>query len=157
MNHMEKNIIKSLNLYYYGVLILTLLSGSLAYFLIIKDLVLPIDPMTTLGQVLQYIVIFDALLTIPAGLYLCKRQCAKLTQLSDENAKYNGYKKAATWRILLVSNTMILGIVAFYLMGAYQSMLWVTAVSAIGWYFTKPSEAKLQAELQPKDPNQEQY
>ena len=154
---MEQNIIKSLNLYYYGVLILTLLSGSLAYFLIMKDLVLPIDPMTTLGQVLQYIVIFDALLTIPAGLYLCKRQCAKLAQLSDENAKYTGYKKAATWRILLVSNTMILGIVAFYLMGAYQSMLWVTAVSAIGWYFTKPSEAKLQAELQPKDPNQEQY
>ena len=154
---MEKNIIKSLNLYYYGVLILTLLSGSLAYFLIMKDYVLPIDPMTTLGQVLQYIVIFDALLTIPAGLYLCKRQCAKLAQLSDENAKFNGYKKAAIWRILLVSNTMILGIAAFYLMGAYQSMLWVTAVSAIGWYFTKPSKRKMQLELQPRDPNQEQY
>ena len=154
---MEKNIIKSLNLYYYGVLILTLLSGSLAYFLIIKDLVLPIDPMTTLGQVLQYIVIFDALLTIPAGLYLCKRQCAKLAQLSDENAKYNGYKKAATWRILLVSNTMIWGIAAFYLMGAYQSMLWVTAVSAIGWHFTKPSERKMQLELQPQQPDQENY
>ena len=154
---MEKNIIKSLNLYYYGVLILTLLSGSLAYFLIMKDLVLPIDPMTTLGQVLQYIVIFDALLTIPAGLYLCKRQCAKLAQLSDENAKFNGYKKAATWRILLVSNTMIWGIAAFYLMGAYQSMLWVTAVSAIGWYFTKPSERKMQLELQPENPNQENY
>ena len=154
---MEKNIIKSLNLYYYGVLILTLLSGSLAYFLIMKDLVLPIDPMTTLGQVLQYIVIFDALLTIPAGLYLCKRQCAKLAQLSDENAKFNGYKKAATWRILLVSNTMIWGIAAFYLMGAYQSMLWVTAVSAIGWYFTKPSERKMQLELQPQQPDQETY
>ena len=154
---MEKNIIKSLNLYYYGVLILTLLSGSLAYFLIMKDLVLPIDPMTTLGQVLQYIVIFDALLTIPAGLYLCKRQCAKLAQLSDENVKFNGYKKTATWRILLVSNTMIWGIAAFYLMGAYQSMLWVTAVSAIGWYFTKPSERKMQLELQPENPNQENY
>ena len=154
---MEKNIIKSLNLYYYGVLILTLLSGSLAYFLIMKDYVLPIDPMTTLGQVLQYIVIFDALLTIPAGLYLCKRQCAKFAQLSDENVKFNGYKKAATWRILLVSNTMIWGIAAFYLMGAYQSMLWVTAVSAIGWYFTKPSERKMQLELQPQDPTQENY
>ena len=154
---MEKNIIKSLNLYYYSVLILTLLSGSLAYFLIMKDHVVPIDPMTTRGQVLQYIVIFDALLTIPAGLYLCKRQCAKLAQLSDENAKYNGYKKAATWRILLVSNTMIWGIAAFYLMGAYQSMLWVTAVSAIGWYFTKPSERKMQLELQPQQPDQENY
>ena len=153
---MEK-IIKSLNLYYYGVLFLTLLSGTASYFLIMKDIVLPIDSMSTLGQVLQYIVIFDALLTIPAGLYLCKRQCAKLAQLTDETAQYNGYKKAATWRILLVSNTMIWGIAAFYLMGAYQSMLWVTAVSAIGWYFTKPSERKMQLELQPKDPNQEQY
>ena len=154
---MKKNIIKSLNLYYYGVLILTLLSGSLAYYLIMKDIILPIDPMTTLGQVLQYIVIFDALLTIPAGLYLCKRQCVKLAQLSDDTAKLVGYKKAATLRILLVSNTMIWGIAAFYLMGAYQSMLWVTAVSAIGWYFTKPSEAKLQAELQPQQPDQENY
>ena len=154
---MEKNIIKTLNLYYYGVLILTLLSGSLAYYLIMKDIVLPIDPMTTLGQVMQYVVIFDALLTIPVGLYLCKRQCTKLAQLTDETAKLNGYKKAATWRILLVSNTMIFGIAAFYLMGAYQSMLWITAVSAIGWYFTKPSEAKLQAELQPQQPDQETY
>jgi hypothetical protein len=80
-----------------------------------------------------------------------------LAQLTDENAKLMGYKRAATWRIVLVSNAMILGIAAFYLMGAYQSMLWIAAVSAIGWYFTKPSEAKLQAELQPKDPQQEQY
>ena len=153
---MEK-IIKSLNLYYYGVLILTLLSGTASYFLIMKDVVLPIDSMSTLGQVLQYIVIFDALLTIPAGLYLCKRQCVKLAELAAEEQKLVGYKKAATWRILLVSNTMIFGIAAFYLMGAYQSMLWITAVSAIGWYFTKPSEGKLQSELQPKDPNQENY
>ena len=154
---MEKNIIKSLNLYYYGVLILTLISGTLAYFLIIKDMVQPIDPMSMLGQVLQYAVIFDALLTIPTGLYFCKRQCTKLAELTDETQKLAGYKKAATLRILLVSNTMIFGIAVFYLMGAYQSMLWITAVSAIGWYFTKPSEGKLQAELQPKDPSQEQY
>ena len=154
---MEKNIIKSLNLYYYGVVILTLISGALSYFLITKGYVLYIDSLSKLGQILQYIIIFDALLTIPAGLYLCKRQCTKLAQLSDENVKFNGYKKAATWRILLVSNTMIFGIAAFYLMGAYQSMLWITAVSAIGWYFTKPSVDKMRAELQPKDPTQENY
>lgn len=154
---MEKNIIKSLNLYYYGVLILTLISGTLAYFLIIKDIVQPIAPMSMLGQVLQYAVIFDALLTIPAGLYLCKRQCTKLAELTDETSKLAGYKRAATLRILLVSNTMVFGIAAFYLMGAYQSMLWITAVSAIGWYFTKPSERKMQLELQPQQPNQESY
>ena len=112
---MEKNIIKSLNLYYYGALILTLISGTLAYFLIMKDFVQPIDPMSRLGQVLQYVVIFDALLTIPTGLYLCKRQCTKLAELTDEEQKMAGYKKAATWRILLVSNTMVFGIAAHYL------------------------------------------
>lgn len=154
---MEKKIIKSLNLYYYGVLILTLLSGTFAYFLIMKDLVQAIDPMSTIGQVMQYAVIVDALLTIPAGLYLCKRKCTKLAELADEEQKLMGYKRVATLRILLVSNTMVLGIAAFYLMGAYQSMLWITAVSAIGWYFTKPSERKMELELQAKDPNQEKY
>jgi hypothetical protein len=154
---MEKKIIKSLNLYYYGVLILTLLSGTSAYFLIMKELVQAIDPMSTIGQVMQYAVIVDALLTIPAGLYLCKRKCTKLAELADEEQKLMGYKRVATLRILLVSNTMVLGIAAFYLMGAYQSMLWITAVSAIGWYFTKPSERKMELELQAKDPNQENY
>ena len=113
--------------------------------------------MSRIGQVLQYVIIFDALLSIPAGLYLCKRQCKKLSLLDTPEEKLLGYKSAATWRILLVGNTMIFGIAAFYLMGAYQSMLWITAVSAIGWYFTKPSEDKMQAELQPQDPSQENY
>jgi hypothetical protein len=77
--------------------------------------------------------------------------------LENEDEKLLGYKKAATLRILLVSNAMVFAIAAFYLMGAYQSMLWVAAVSAIGWYFTKPSERKMELELQTQDPNQEQY
>jgi hypothetical protein len=122
-----------------------------------KDYVQPIDSLSTLGQAIQYVVIFDALVTIPLGLYLCKKQCTKLSTLDNEEEKLQGYKKAASLRILLVSNTMVFAIAAFYLMGAYQSMLWVAAVSAIGWYFTKPSERKMELELQPKDPNQEQY
>ena len=154
---MEQKIIRTLNFYYYGMMVLTLLAGTLAYFLIMKDYVHPIDSLSTLGQVIQYVVIFDALVTIPLGLYLCKKQCTKLSVLENKEEKLMGYKQAATLRILLVSNTMVFAIAAFYLMGAYQSMLWVAAVSAIGWYFTKPSERKMQLELQPQDPNQEQY
>lgn len=154
---MEQKIIRTLNFYYYGMMVLTLLAGTLAYFLIMKDYVHPIDSLSTLGQVIQYVIIFDALVTIPLGLYLCKKQCTKLSVLENEEEKLMGYKQAATLRILLVGNTMVFAIAAFYLMGAYQSMLWVAAVSAIGWYFTKPSERKMQLELQPQDPNQEQY
>lgn len=154
---MEQKIIRTLNVYYYGIMALTLLAGTLAYFLIMKEYVQPIDSLSTLGQVIQYVIIFDALVTIPLGLYLCKKQCTKLSVLENEKEKLLGYKQAATLRILLVGNTMVFAIAAFYLMGAYQSMLWVAAVSAIGWYFTKPSERKMQLELQPQDPNQEQY
>ena len=154
---MEQKIIRTLNFYYYGMMALTLLAGTLAYFLIMKDYVQPIDSLSTLGQVIQYVIIFDALLTIPLGLYLCKKQCTKLSVLENDEEKLMGYKQAATLRILLVGNTMVFAIAAFYLMGAYQSMLWVAALSAIGWYFTKPSERKMQLELQPQDPNQEQY
>ena len=154
---MEQKIIRTLNLYYYGIMVLTLLAGTLAYFLIMKDYVQPIDSFSMLGKIIQYVIIFDALVTIPLGLYLCKKQCTKLSVLENEKEKLLGYKQAATLRILLVGNTMVFAIAAFYLMGAYQSMLWVAAVSAIGWYFTKPSERKMQLELQPQDPTQEQY
>ena len=154
---MEQKIIRTLNVYYYGIMALTLLAGTLAYFLIMKDMVQPIDSLSALGQTMQYIVIFDALLTIPLGLYLCKKQCVRLSSLDNQEEKLYGYKKAATCRILLVSNTMVFAIAAFYLMGAYQSMLWVAAVSAIGWYFTKPSVRKMELELQPNDPNVEKY
>lgn len=154
---MEQKIIRTLNLYYYGIMVLTLLAGTLAYFLIMKDYVQPIDSFSMLGKIIQYVIIFDALVTIPLGLYLCKKQCTKLSVLENGKEKLLGYKQAATLRILLVGNTMVFAIAAFYLMGAYQSMLWVAAVSAIGWYFTKPSERKMQLELQPQDPTQENY
>ena len=154
---MEQKIIRTLNVYYYGIMVMTLLAGTLAYFLIMKDYVKPIDSLSTVGQIIQYIIIFDALITIPLGLYLCKKQCTKLSTLENEEEKFLGYQKAAKLRILLVGNTMIFAIAVFYLMGAYQSMLWVAAVSAIGWYFTKPSVRKMELELQPADPNQENY
>lgn len=157
MEQMEQKIIRTLNVYYYGIMAMTLLAGTLAYFLIMKDYVTPIDSLSTLGQTIQYIIIFDALITIPLGLYLCKKQCTKLSTLENEEEKFLGYQKAAKLRILLVGNTMIFAIAAFYLMGAYQSMLWVAAVSAIGWYFTKPSVRKMELELQPAAPNQENY
>lgn len=154
---MEQKIIRTLNVYYYGIMALTLLVGTLAYFLIMKEYVQPIDSLSTLGQTIQYIVIFDALVTIPLGLYLCKKQCIKLSTLENEEEKLLGYKKAARMRIILVSNAMVFAIAAFYLMGAYQSMLWVAAVAAIGWYFTKPSIRKMELELQPTYPDQENY
>lgn len=154
---MESKIVKHLNWYYYAMLVLTLLAGTISYYLIIKDIIQPIKPMTTIGLVIQYFVIFDAIITVPLGLYGFKRICDKLRTLENEEIKYKQYQKWAAWRIVLVSNAMIFAISAFYLLGAYQSMLWIAAISAIGWYFTKPTPGKMLQELRPKSENEETY
>lgn len=151
---MEKKIIKNLNWYYYGIMALTVCMAAIAYLLVVKQIVTPIDPLSKLGQVLQYIIIFDVLLTVPGGLWWHKKKCGKVAQIEDKEAQLEAYRKSAMCRILLVSNTMLWAFAAYYLMGAYMSMLWVAAISAIGWYFTKPTEKKMYFELHP---NEEQY
>lgn len=153
---MEQTIAKHLNWYYYGMMVLAVLAATLMYFLIMKALVIPIDWQSTTGQVIQYIVIFDLLITVPCGLYGFKKACNRLLKdvspdnpvLTDEI--YRKYQTYSAWRIVLVSNTMVVGIVAFYLLGCYQSMLWIAAIGAIGWYFTKPTARKIQIELTPQ-------
>lgn len=154
---MEQKIIKHLNIYYYGVMVLALLIGVVLYYLQSKNVYQPINPMSVAGQLIQYAVIIYALITIPLGLYLFKRQCKTIIAMPDGEDKLLCYKRGARMRILLVSGSMVFGIAAFYLMGGYQSMIWIAAISAIGWYFTKPTLRKMELELQPQDPNQETY
>ena len=149
-----KAIIKKLNWYYYGMMALTLLVAVVAYFLIVKQIVPPIDPLSSPGQIFQYVTILDALVTIPFGLWKHKRNCANIAKIEDEAARNNAYYKSATFRIIAVSNSMVFAFPAYYLMGAYMSMLWVAAIGAIGWYFTKPTERKMELEL---NPSEEQY
>lgn len=154
---MENKIARQLNWYYYGMMVLALLVLTLLYFLTSRGLLPFIDRMSVAGQVVQYVVIFDALLTIPLGLYGFKRICDKLRGMEDEQRKYALYRRYAAVRIVLVSNAMVVGIVAYYLLMGYQSMLWVAAISAIGWYFTKPTPRKISLELAPKQEGEETY
>lgn len=141
---------KRLNFYYYGMLVLAVLAATVTYFLIMKDIVLPIDPLSVQGQVIQYIIILDAIVSMPLGLWLHKHVCTRLAQQEESEERTQAYYVSAARRIFVVSNAMVLGIAAFYLMGGYQSMLWLAGISAIGWYFTKPTEKKMYLELQPE-------
>lgn len=141
-------IVRKLNWIYYGQMVIALIVLTAMYYAFSKELYEPLDPQSTLGVVLQYILIFDALITIPVGLYL-----VKFFKPQTEKA----YFKCAGARILLVSNTMPLGIIAFYGMGGYRSMLWVAAIAAIAWYFSKPTLGKMEKEMTPDDPNVPTY
>lgn len=151
---MEKEIIKQLNWYYYGIMALTVCVAVAMYLLVIKHFFATIDPQSTIGQIAQYVTIFDVLLTVPGGLWKHKKKCGKIAKIEDEKTRLEAYRKSATMRIILVSNTMLFAFPLYYLLGGYMSMLWVAAISAIGWYFTKPTEKKMYFELHPQE---EQY
>ena len=145
---MEEKVIRRLNWIYYIQMVIALIVLTAMYYAWSKGLYEPLDTLSPLGTKVQYIIIFDALLSIPLGLYLVK-------WLKPQTL--DCYFKCAAARILLASNAMPLGIAAYYWMGCYQSMLWVAAIAAVAWYFTKPTLGKLESEMSPEDPNEETY
>ena len=144
---MEKTI-KQLNWIYYSQMAISLIVLTAMYYAFSKGLYEPLDTLSDLGKTVQYVIILDALITIPLGLYMVKMLKPKTPKM---------YFKAAGARILLASNAMPLGICAFYWMGGYKSMLWIAAISAVAWYFTKPTLRKAELEMTPQDPNVPTY
>ena len=139
---------KRLVIIYYVFPVLAVIAATLGYYLITRQLVEVIQPLSTVGEILQYICIGDVLLMVPLGLWWHKRYCQKtLSKMEDGEERNALYEKSAAARICMVSHPMVLAIFAYYLLGGYQSMIWVAAISAIGWYFTKPTERKRELEL----------
>ncbi len=145
---MEDKIIRTLNWYYYGVMVFTLIILGAMYYLTSLPDFETINPMEDFGMTLQYIAIGATLVAIPFGLYTVK--LFKPDTLEK-------YKEIATGRILIVGMTMPMNIAFYYLMGNSKPMMWLAAMSAIAWYFTKPTMGKMDQEMQPKDPNEETY
>jgi len=144
---MEQTI-RKLNWIYYGQMVIACLVWGVMVYAYKHGLYEPVDTLSHLGVTVQYIIIIDALITIPLGLYLIKLFKPK----TDKQ-----YFKLAGARILLVSNAMPLGIFAFYWMGGYQSMIWVAAIAAIAMCFSKPTLGKMEQEMTPEDPNTPTY
>lgn len=146
-----------LNLYYYGVMLLALIVLGGMHLLLMRGAFTPVDVYSSLGQALQYIVIFDMLASVPGALWGFKQLCRPVTLLEDEAEKRRRYRRLAAIRIVLIGQSLLLALLAFYLLGGYRSMMWVAAIGAIAWYFTKPTDRKMELELQAPLPGQENY
>ena len=85
---------------------------------------------------------------IPFGLYLIKWKKPKTLE---------EYEQLASIRILVVGGIMLPAILIYFLLGCYRPMIWVAAISAVAWYFTKPTLGKLEQEMKPEDPNMPTY
>lgn len=144
----ENQVIRTLNWYYYGVMVFTLIILGVMYYLTSRPDFEPVNPLESLGMILQYAAIGITLVAIPFGLYVVKL---------FKPATLEKYLDIATWRILMVGLTMPMNIAFFYLLGSHQPMMWLAGMSAIAWYFTKPTLGKMEQEMTPDDPNVPKY
>ena len=69
---MEEKIIRTLNGYYYGVMVFTLIVLGAMYYLTSQPDFEPLSPLEQVGMILQYVAIGVTLVAIPFGLYMVK-------------------------------------------------------------------------------------
>jgi hypothetical protein len=146
------NIRKRINIVYYTFYVLyILLIVIFGYLLKPADNGRVIDPLSHNGQIISYLVIFYVIASIPGALWWFKRQMKAVSQIADEEEKQQRYTSCALIRVTLIGLGAVFAIVAFYMLGAYQSMMWCAAIAILAQIFCKPSDRKIYLEMNNKN------
>lgn len=151
MNTEYSDIKKMLNVVYYTLYVMYL------FFVVIFGYVLKdapkmphYDPLTQPGQSIAYVVILYVLVSIPAVLWWFKKQMKAVSQIQDETAKRQRYVSCAIIRVSVIGIGGALAIMAFYILGAYQPMMWCAGIAILAQFFCKPSDRKIYLEINDK-------
>ena len=145
---MEKKVNRILNGFYYGFYALAVAAALLMWYLVTQCNLQTHNHLSTIGQAVQYVVIVYVIASVSGALFLFNKVLGKLKQLTDNSLKLRKYMQWAVIRIVLIGTGIILGIVAFYWLEGYKSMIWCAAVSTIGLYFCKPTLRRIELELE---------
>jgi hypothetical protein len=150
---MEKNILRRLNGCYYGVMVSAIVIATACYFAITKEWISLVSPMGEVGKGLQYAAYLMTIGLIPLALWWHKKNCKTLSTIEDQEQQGAAYEASARWRIVLIGLALNMDVLVYYLLGAYQPVLWAAGIAAIGLIFTKPTESKMYHELHPTEEN----
>ncbi len=120
---MEKKVNIILNCFYYGFYLLIAAVAVGMWQAVKQQMIECISPMTTAGQIMQYIVICYVIVSVAGGLYCFKKiiDSKKVILSADKEGLLLQYRNWGVARITAIGFGAVLGIVAFYLMGGYNS------------------------------------
>lgn len=151
----EQEWLKQLRMTYYVIYALTIALFGVVWYINYTSVAETgeayklIDPNEPMGLGLQYGVILYTLAAIPGALYWFKHKCRTIAKIEDEATRLDQYYRHAHMRMSVIALSMPVGIMVYMLLGAYRPMIWVAAIAAVAFVFTKPSEAKTREELAP--------
>ena len=148
---MQKQVLRTLNFFYYAAMVLAVAMAALGFWLVSQKGI-TIDPLEQTGIVLSYIVIFYIIVSVPVSLWWHNRQVKKLQGQTDETAKLGKYKQYGIVRIVLTGIGLAAAVLLFYLM-QQNSMIFCAGIAAVGLYFCTPTETKLLTDLDDNMPD----
>ena len=140
-----ESIIKRINLAYYLIYTITIVSTVIGYITTINS-ENNVDVKSQLSINLSSIVILYILVSIPSALSIFHRNTKKWCQIEDKFTKLNKYAAGATWRLLIIGFGLVLSIVVFYILRT-QTMIFCALIAAIALFFCKPNESKIISDL----------
>ena len=141
---------KQINIVYYALYVMYILLVLIfGYLLRGSDNQLLLDPLSKAGQTISYVVIMYVLVSVPGALWLFKRAMKKVSAMEGE-AQQKKYTEYAVMRVCAIGLGAILAIVAFYILGSYQPMLWCAGIAIVAQFFCKPSDRKIYLEMNNK-------
>jgi len=149
---------KELNMFYYMIYALVIILLGYVWYINYSNMQAGedspfalFDPQSKTGMAIQYGAILYTLCAIPGALYWFKQQCRKLSELEDEELKYDRYFRFAMVRGGLIALAMLFSLFAYMFLGAYQPMIWLAAIAAVAFVFCKPNPRKTEEDLRKND------
>jgi MFS family permease len=142
-----KETLKKLTFAYYIVYVAAILSAVVGYYITFNGNNI-IDAQSTNGITISSIFIIYIIGSIPLTLGGFHLLTKKLLETEDSTEKIKKYEKAAIWRLVIIGSSVVIGVFLFYILRS-QSMIFCAGIAAIALFFCKPTEAKINSDIQP--------
>jgi len=139
-----KKTIQHLQIAYYSVYMAAIASATAGYYVLKTGT--HIDPLSSLGTILNTVLIVLIIGSLPITLAVFNKQLKKWVILEDKEMRLEKYRKAGIIRIAIIGIALILGVLFFYIMNS-QSMIFCAGIAAIALFFCKPTAQKIESEL----------
>lgn len=142
-----------LTITYYITLLLTILSAMIGYHLTYHKGIY-FDANSQASTTYYTFVLWYVIITFPLSLKLFSIGVKRLKQIPDDGSREHYYKIYGVLRLAVMTIGLIASIIGIYIFQV-KHLFWVAGICIIGIILCKPTEKRINADLTPLTPTEE--
>ena len=142
-----------LTITYYITLLLTILAAMIGYHLTYHKGIF-FDANSQISTTYYTIVLWYVIITFPLSLKLFSLGVKRLKQIPDDGSREHYYKIYGVLRLAVMTIGLVASIIGIYIFQV-KHLFWVAGICIIGVILCKPTEKRINADLTPLTPTEE--